>query len=206
MQRESGRDRQVRRGDSSAAPKTCPCYVDLYWLPVTGSSGSGLFGGLGKLFVVNPEGRDLYHAALRIGLADCSTYVIELEDYISDDDDRHEKGVVVDGEFAFLPFKNTYSIRRWKDGTIEDENIAKPPIRLTTDCDIAQKLYGLVPNVPANDYWDSNDKWGESRWTSNSVVAWLLQSAGINPSPPPVPPNGMAPGWSAGVLEAGGKL
>ena len=44
----------------------CPCNVDIIWVPVTGSSGTGFFGGLGRLFVVNPEGRDLFHAALRI--------------------------------------------------------------------------------------------------------------------------------------------
>lgn len=184
----------------------CPCFIDLYWIPITGSSGTGFLGGLGQLFVINPEGKDLYHAALKVHLRDCHDYVIELEDYISDDDERREKGVTVDGEFAFIPLKNVYSIRRWRDGRIEDENVAKPPIRLSINCVAAQRVYDLAAHVPANDYWSSNDKWGESRWTSNSVVAWILQSAGLGLWPPPVPPNGLAPGWSAGIIEAGGHI
>lgn len=186
--------------------KKCPCFVDLYWIPISGSSGTGMFGALGKLFVSNPENRDLYHAALRIQLEDCSVYVIELEDYIDDEDERKAKGVVVDGEFDFIPLKNTYSIRRWRDGTIDDEGSAPPPTRMSTDCVVAQKVYDQAAKVPPNDYWSNDPKWGESRWTSNSVVAWILQSAGLNVWPCPTPPNGLAPGWSAGLIEAGGHI
>ena len=50
--------------------------------------------------------------------------MIDLEDYISDDAERQQKGAQVDGEFAFIPFKNVYTIRRWQDGNVEDEGTA----------------------------------------------------------------------------------
>lgn len=39
-------------------------------------------------------------------------------------------------------------------------------------------------------------------WNSNSVVAWLLVRAGIDPDTARLPENGRAPGWDAGVAVA----
>jgi hypothetical protein len=39
-------------------------------------------------------------------------------------------------------------------------------------------------------------------WNSNSMVAWLLASAGVNTEDVRPPPGGRAPGWDAGLVVA----
>lgn len=39
-------------------------------------------------------------------------------------------------------------------------------------------------------------------WTSNSVVSWLLQSAGVDASRVRPPDDGVAPGWESGIVAA----
>jgi hypothetical protein len=39
-------------------------------------------------------------------------------------------------------------------------------------------------------------------WNSNSLVSWLLVSAGLNIDHVPLPAGGRAPGWDAGVAVA----
>ena len=51
--------------------------------------------------------------------------------------------------------------------------------------------------------------WGRKRpghpemWTSNSTVAWALVGAGIDAGEIVVPAGCRAPGWAAGLVEAG---
>jgi hypothetical protein len=40
-------------------------------------------------------------------------------------------------------------------------------------------------------------------WTSNAIVAWLLQTAGLQAASILPPAGGRAPGWRAGVVVAG---
>jgi hypothetical protein len=39
-------------------------------------------------------------------------------------------------------------------------------------------------------------------WNSNSIVAWLLTSVGIDADRIPPPAGGRAPGWAAGITVA----
>jgi hypothetical protein len=39
-------------------------------------------------------------------------------------------------------------------------------------------------------------------WNSNSIIAWLLASAGFDVPAIPLPVRGRAPGWDAGHLVA----
>jgi hypothetical protein len=39
-------------------------------------------------------------------------------------------------------------------------------------------------------------------WNSNSVVAWLIARAGIDPGRARLPAGGRAPGWDAGLAVA----
>jgi hypothetical protein len=39
-------------------------------------------------------------------------------------------------------------------------------------------------------------------WNSNSVTSWLLARGGIDAAEIPLPPDGRAPGWDAGLVVA----
>ena len=39
-------------------------------------------------------------------------------------------------------------------------------------------------------------------WTSNSVISWLLMTAGVPVGQAGPPPGGTAPGWDAGIRAA----
>jgi hypothetical protein len=39
-------------------------------------------------------------------------------------------------------------------------------------------------------------------WNSNSIIAWLLERAGIDAAAVAPPSGGRAPGWAAGVAVA----
>ncbi|WP_141005203.1 hypothetical protein [Nocardioides humi] len=43
-------------------------------------------------------------------------------------------------------------------------------------------------------------------WNSNSLVAWLLQTTGIDAAALAPPGDGAAPGWAAGIAAARGTL
>jgi hypothetical protein len=59
----------------------------------------------------------------------------------------------------------------------------------------------LVPSVPTP-VWGRDELDTGDMWNSNSVVSWLLTSAGIDPDTIAPPPGGRAPGWRAGVAVA----
>jgi hypothetical protein len=58
-----------------------------------------------------------------------------------------------------------------------------------------------VPAVPAL-VWGRDEVGAGEMWNSNSVVAWLLERAGIGTAHIVFPPGGRAPGWDAGVAVA----
>lgn len=60
-------------------------------------------------------------------------------------------------------------------------------------------LLGGLAHVPLRT-WGRDEARDGDMWTSNSVVAWLLVRAGLEPPGPP--PGYRAPGWAAGVAAA----
>ncbi|MFS0699535.1 hypothetical protein AB6N24_06130 [Cellulomonas sp. 179-A 4D5 NHS] len=58
-----------------------------------------------------------------------------------------------------------------------------------------------LAEVPAYT-WGRDDAGTGEMWTSNSVVAWLLERSGVSTLEPPA--GHRAPGWEAGVLMARG--
>ena len=117
-----------------------------------------------------------------------------------------KRGVVAEGAVGsrlagrFRLFR--YEIRRWHDGAIPDiaEAVASPQ-RLTTDPGAAQRLLDLVPEVPTP-VWGRDELGAGEMWNSNSITAWLISRAGIDPEAIDLPPRGRAPGWNAGLVVA----
>jgi hypothetical protein len=95
-----------------------------------------------------------------------------------------------------------YEVRRWRDGIIPDigEAVASPH-RVTDDPIAAQGLLDLVPSVPLA-VWGRDELRTGEMWNSNSLISWLIVSAGLDPAAVPFPAHGRAPGWAAGVAVA----
>lgn len=95
-----------------------------------------------------------------------------------------------------------YEIRCWRDGTIPDvaEAVASPQ-RLSEDPDDARRIVELVRQVPTP-VWGRDELRTGEMWNSNSVISWLIVSAGLDADAVELPERGRAPGWRAGLAVA----
>jgi hypothetical protein len=64
-----------------------------------------------------------------------------------------------------------------------------------------RRLLGLVARVPTP-VWGRDELQTGEMCNSNSMVAWLLASAGLPAEQLRPPPRGRAPGWDAGLEVA----
>jgi hypothetical protein len=181
-------------------------HVDLYWLPLgAGGHSVRLNGRLYEAVVARLQHRTpagLYHAALEIAVPD-GRYVLEQAPAGGEDTDR---GVVAAGpvgsRLAGRLRLFRYEVRCWRYGTIPDAAEAvESPRRLTTDPAIAQRLLALAPRVPTA-VWGRDELGAGEMWNSNAIVAWLLETAGLDAQSVQPPARGRAPGWRAGVVVA----
>jgi hypothetical protein len=181
--------------------------VDLYWIPL--GAGQHVVRLSGRLFeagsarVQRRRPCDLYHSALVV-VAPEGRFVIEQTPVIDFHGER--RGVVVEGPVGsrlagrFRLFR--YEVRRWRDGVIPDITEAvSSPVRVTDDPVRASRILDLAPSVPALVWGRDEDHTGDM-WNSNSVISWLLASAGLDPGGIQQPPRGRAPGWHAGIVMA----
>jgi hypothetical protein len=181
--------------------------VDLYWIPL--GAGQHVVRLSGRLFEAISAGVqrrhpcDLYHSAL-IVVAPEGRFVIEQTPV----PDRHgeRRGVVVEGSVGsrlagrFRLFR--YEVRRWRDGVIPDiAEAVSSPVRLTEDPARASRVLRLAPSLPAL-VWGRDERHTGEMWNCNSVVSWLLATAGLGPGRIQPPPDGRAPGWKAGIAIA----
>ena len=164
--------------------------VDLYWLPLGAGGHSVRFNGMAfEALAALRERRprcDLYHSALIV-----DRYVIEMAPVWNES--TPDRGVVGEGAVGsrhlgrFALFR--YEIRCWRDGRIPDiDEAVESPQRLSDDPAVAQRVIDLVPEVPRR-VWNLE-------WNSNSVIAWLIAHAGIDPATVKLPAGGRAPGWT----------
>jgi hypothetical protein len=181
--------------------------VDLYWIPL--GAGQHVVRLSGRLFeaisarVQRRRPCDLYHSALVVAAPE-GRFVIEQTPVL--DDHGKRRGVVLEGPVGsgivgrFRLFR--YEVRRWRDGVIPDiaEAVASP-VRLTDDPTRASQILDLVSSVPAL-VWGRDESHMGDMWNSNSVISWLLASAGLDPGRIQPPPGGRAPGWHAGIAIA----
>jgi hypothetical protein len=181
--------------------------VDLYWLPL---GAGGHFVRLnGRVYeacdaAIHCRSRyDLYHSALEVHVPS-GRFVIEqtpLPDGRGD-----QRGVVAEGavgsRWAARLRIFRYEIRRWRDGVITDLSEAvESPRRLTNDPAVAQRLLDLVPSVPTL-VWGRDELHVGEMWNSNSIIAWVIVSAGLDAAEVRLPARGRAPGWQAGIVVA----
>jgi hypothetical protein len=95
-----------------------------------------------------------------------------------------------------------YEIRRWLGGNIPDAADPGTAIVHVSDDDaVAGEIIDRLPSVPTA-VWRRDELATGDMWNSNSVIAWSLAMAGIDVEAIPLPANGRAPGWRAGLVVA----
>ena len=180
--------------------------VDLYWLPLgAGGYSVRLNGRVFEAVVSRMERRsacDLYHSALEVRVPE-GRFVIEQTPASAD---AAEHGAVAGGAVGahwasrFRIFR--YEVRRWRDGVIPDvAEAVESPQCLSEDPGSARRLLELAPQVPTP-VWGRDELRAGEMWNSNSVIAWLIDSAGLDTDVIQPPAGGRAPGWNAGLAVA----
>jgi hypothetical protein len=180
----------------------------VYWLPLgAGGHCVRLNGRLYERVVARREGRrtkDIYHAALEV-LDGHRRHVIEMAPVWNER--SQERGVVREGPVGarwlgrFRAFR--YEVRCWPDGRIPDvaHAVDSPQHVEAAPGDVA-RLLRRVPEVPPL-VWGRDELGCGEMWNSNSLVAWLLASTGLDLTAVAPPAGGRAPGWYAGLHLAG---
>lgn len=188
-------------------PVDAPAGVDLYWLPLgAGGRSVRLNGRVFEAVAARLERRarsDLYHSALEVRVP-AGRFVIEQAPVWTGA--PADRGVVAEGAVGslwagrFRLFR--YEVRCWRGGVIPDiDEAVESPRRLTDDPNIAQRVLDLASQVPTG-VWGRDELRAGEMWNSNSVVAWLLTRAGLEPESMSPPAGGRAPGWHAGIVVA----
>jgi hypothetical protein len=181
--------------------------VDVYWIPLGAGGHSVRFNG--RVFEAIEAARqhrqrsDLYHAALVVEL-DGDRYTIEVAP--SPDADEKSRGVVataaVGSRYVGWLRLFRYEVRCRRGGSIPDlAEAVGAPSRLTSDPRVARRLLDLVATVP-RPVWGRDELEAGEMWNSNSVIAWLIATAGLSTDRLRPPPRGRAPGWFAGLEVA----
>ena len=191
-------------------PDTPPtASVDLFWLPLGAGGTSRLVRWSGRVFEEidsrhhGHQRRDLYHSALEVHL-DGAHFVIEMTpEWSSQAPDR---GVVSGGPVGLARLGRSslfrYEVHRWRGGVIPDvAEAVDSPQRLSSDRDMAQRVLDLVAIFPTRT-WGRDELHAGEMWNSNSLTSWLLANSGHETASIFPPPNGRAPGWSAGLVVA----
>jgi hypothetical protein len=182
-------------------------FVDLYWLPLgAGGHFVRLNGRLYEAIVAGMERRprlDLYHSALAVQVPE-GRFVLESAPIRPSD--GLERGVVAEGPVGssllrrFRIFR--YELRCWRDGVIPDiaEAVASPR-RLTTDPRRARELLVQARRAPTP-VWGRDELHAGEMWNSNSFIAWVTATSGLDACGIAPPEGGRAPGWDAGLVVA----
>jgi hypothetical protein len=181
--------------------------VNLYWIPLGAGGRSVRFNG--RVFEAvaaarqHRQRRELYHAVLIVELTG-DRYAIELAP--SPDADEASRGVVATGAVGSRHLGRLrlfrYEVRCWRGGSIPDlAEAVGGPRRLTSDPRVASRLLDLVTAIPTP-VWGRDELNAGEMWNSNSMIAWLIATAGLSAGDLRPPPRGRAPGWRAGLEVA----
>ena len=182
--------------------------VRLWWLPV-GAGGhvvihTSRWWELWRSVRERRRPQPLFHAALEVTVAG-SRYAIEMTPSLGQG--SGPRGVVATGPVGASGLERLklfrYEVRCWRNGVIPDlVYAAAPPVDLALPPAAAGALLNRVGQVPRR-VWGAKMSGGDM-WNSNSLVSWLLQTAGFDAAALHPPLGGRAPGWSAGVEAAAG--
>ncbi len=181
--------------------------AELWWLPV--GAGGHVVVHTSRWWERLQAVRDhrapepLFHSALEV-FVDHTRYVIEMTPAWGSGVDS--RGVVATGPVGlrflgrFRLFR--YEVRCWPDGILPDRAMAVgDPIAFNLTAEAAQSLIERVPDVP-HLVWGRDELGTGDMWNSNSLIAWLLQTSGIDAARITPPGHGRAPGWAAGIAAA----
>lgn len=194
---------------SAPRPRTSPCSVELFWIPLGAGGASPLVRWSGRAFEAVAARRDhrapqrLFHTALRVHLHG-TTHVVEMTPRWGQP--SGDRGVVAQGPVGakFLGHSRffQYEIHCWEHGVIPDVSDAvQSPRRMSHDEQHARQVLELAPSFPAAT-WGRDDLGAGEMWNSNSLTAWLLARSGHRTELLVAPARGRAPGWSAGLVLA----
>jgi hypothetical protein len=175
----AGQDLRARDAARGAAA------VDLYWLPLgAGGQFVRVNGRAYEALMARIERRPacaLYHSALQVRVPE-ATFVVEQTPV--PDLSGEERGVVAAGAVGsrwagrFRIFR--YEIRLWRNGHIPDvAEAVESPRRLSNDEHRARQVLDLVAKVPTP-VWGRDELGTGEMWNSNSVIAWVIASSGID--------------------------
>lgn len=180
--------------------------VDVLWIPL--GAGQRVVRASGLVYetlVAALQRRPryaLYHSALVVHLPG-SDVVIEVAPV--PDGDGASRGAVASGAVGlswlgrFRLFR--YEVRCWPNGVIPDASMASVVHRVAIPVGRAERILQLAPAVPTA-VWGRDEFRVGDMWNSNSVTAWLLVAAGVDPATVGPPPGGRGPGWDAGLAVA----
>ena len=184
-----------------------PPGIDLFWLPL-GVGGHCVWWN-GRIYEAIAARRarrrvcDLYHSALEVGVPE-GRYVIESAPIRAAD--GPERGVVAEGavgsRWAGRLAIFRYELRFWRDGVIPDiAEAVDSPLKLSDDAETGRRLLALASSVPTP-VWGRDQLRAGEMWNSNSIIAWLVASSGLDAGKIHPPRGGRAPGWDAGLVVA----
>ena len=190
-----------------AAPST-GSGIDLYWLPL--GAGGRVVPRCGRAYERLAAARakrprqPLFHAALQVAV-DGTRHVIEMAPEWSSTDPG--RGVVTVGPVGLRALGRLrafrYEVRCWPGGRIPDVAWAvDSPQRVSDDDEQAARVLAQVARVPALTWGRDELELGDM-WNSNSLVAWLLSTCGLDAGRLAPPRGGRAPGWTSGLVLAG---
>jgi len=75
------------------------------------------------------------------------------------------------------------------------------PQRVTTNRGAVRRMLGVVTTIPTP-VWGRDELRAGEMWNSNSVIAWVIATAGVPTDVLQPPPHGRAPGWFSGLEVA----
>ncbi len=88
-----------------------------------------------------------------------------------------------------------------KERLPDEEWAIESPVPLSEDPALAVRILETARRVPAL-VWGRRARGTNEMWTSDSAIAWLLCSAGIDAGALVLPAGTQAPGWRAGIEVA----
>jgi hypothetical protein len=177
--------------------------VELHWIPLGAGGRSVRVNGIAYEALRHRDRRPLFHAALVVSVHG-TRHTIELAP--CPDDDGARRGVVATGPVGSPSLGRLrlfrYELRCWRDGQIPDLAYAVGgPVRLSASAVAAERVLVAAHAVPTPT-WGRDELHAGEGWNSNSVIAWLLETAGLPAALLRPPGGGRAPGWYAGIHVA----
>jgi hypothetical protein len=184
--------------------------VYLYWIPLGAGSSFPVVRWSGAAYesvVAWREHRNrhaLFHAALEI-YQSATRYTLEMTPAWGQP--PGDRGVVTTGPVGLRALGSSrlfrYEVRCWPDGEIPDLSYAVGGAQLlASPTDATADVLRAVRTVPAFTWGRDVLRVGDM-WNSNSVVAFVLATSGVDVDTLHPPADGRAPGWHAGIVAAG---